>query len=93
MLPVTPTGRERFTEFEVILDLKETFPLHPEVGTLYDIAINGVGLSLYDGQGTFPELRVRRVTVPLDPERFSTSSTPFSDNVQRYVFSAWADFT
>ena len=48
---------------------------------------------LYDNRENLPDLRYRRQTVPLDPERLATGETPFNEAVERYVFTGFDDFS
>jgi hypothetical protein len=65
------------------------FPVLDSVGTVYEIGINGVGYMLADT----PERPYRRQTIPLDPPRFATSSTPFSEAIERYTLVGFSDWT
>lgn len=60
-----------------------------DVGSLYEIGINGVGLMLADS----PNLRVQRQTQQLEPERLVTTDTPFTESLDRYSnigFNDWS---
>lgn len=76
----------------IIVDLPGVgdFPAEPDVGRVYEVAINGVGYMLADN----PEkgIEYERSTVGLEPERLATSDTPFSEAVERYSFSTAATF-
>jgi hypothetical protein len=61
-----------------------------KVGTVYEIAINGVGYMLADS--TDGELQYRRQTLHLDAPRFAQGDTPFSEAIERYTFIGWSDF-
>lgn len=56
-----------------------------EVGRVYEVAINGVGYMLADNPET--DRRWNRRTVPLEPERFASTETPFSEAIERYAFT------
>lgn len=62
-----------------------------EVGKVYEVGINGVGYMLADHPET--ERRWSRRTVPLEPQRFATSETPFSQSIERYSFLKMDDWT
>lgn len=68
------------------------------VGVIEEVGINGVGYMLADKLDLDPGdiraalLRYQRQTVPLDPQRFATGSTPFTESIERYSFFALADF-
>lgn len=62
---------------------------NPNVGNIYEIAINGVGYML-DNDPQDPSYE--RGSVPLLPERLATSETPFSENINRYTFYAQSLF-
>lgn len=83
---------ELLLDFVSVLDDSELV-VNKEVGSVYDLAINGVGLKVYQGEKLDRDARHRRYTVPLDPDRLSTTDTPFSQNIQRYQFVSWDDFT
>ena len=55
------------------------------VGKIHDVGINDVGYLLEQGdtEGVPP---YQRATVLLDPPRFATSETPFSQAVERYTY-------
>lgn len=55
------------------------------VGELYDVAINDVGYILADN-GETSQARYQRATQVLDPPRFASGSTPFTESVERYSF-------
>jgi hypothetical protein len=74
--------------FTTQLDDPALFDDVPDVGRVYEIGINGVGYMLADNPAT-PEMAWQRQMVPLDVQRFATSETPFSESIERYVFSAW----
>lgn len=61
------------------------FPPNQEVGTIYEIAINGVGYMLHDSPED-PDRSLRRVVPNLDPPRLATSDTPFDQAIERYTF-------
>lgn len=55
------------------------------VGELYDVAINDVGYILADN-GETSQARYQRATQVLDPPRFASGATPFTESVERYSF-------
>jgi hypothetical protein len=59
-----------------------SYPDEPRVGSVFEIGINGVGFMLADR----PDRPVQRRTTILQPDRFATSDTPFSEAVERYSF-------
>jgi hypothetical protein len=59
------------------------------VGTLYEIAINGVGYMLAD----HPDFPIQRETAHLQGERLVTSDTPFDENIDRYSYISHSDWT
>jgi hypothetical protein len=63
------------------------------VGSRYDVAINRVGLQLFNGGDQYRDLMPRRVMLPMEPERFASGDTPFSDAVNRYSFTGWSDLS
>jgi hypothetical protein len=85
---------EILTEFTTDLESLDSIADLETVGRIYEIAINGVGYMLYDGNEDTEnqDLVYRREVVPLDPERLATSDTPFSEAVQRYVFQSFSSF-
>lgn len=62
------------------------------VGRLYEVGINGVGYMLAGDSDLEQQYRYQRATIPLDPPRLATTDTPFSENVERYAFAAFADW-
>jgi hypothetical protein len=58
------------------------------VGSVYEIAINGVGYMLEDN----PDQPVERTTALLNPQP-PGSDAPFSERLDRYSFVGFADFT
>lgn len=74
-----------FTEFSAGVE----YPDHPEVGSVYEIAIDGVGYMLADGTDQF---QYKRQTAQLVPERLATGNTPFSEAIERYTFIAHSDW-
>lgn len=67
------------------------FTALPSVGTVYEIGINGLGYMLADDP-TNQQTAYQRVTTNLDPTRFATSSTPFSESIQHYLIAGSGDF-
>lgn len=71
---------------------------HPEVGTKYEVGLNGVGYMLFDGNTDVGSdvreelLRRTRDTKELNPPRLSTSQTPFNEAIEKYSFFGSADF-
>ena len=66
-------------------------PVNRDVGTIYEVAINGRGLMLADTPDTKHEHKVQ--LAGLQPQRFATSSTPFSEAIDRYTFVSMKDFS
>ena len=60
------------------------------VGNIYQVGINGVGYMLADAPN---EPAYRKQVVPLDPDRLATTSTPFSEAIERYSFASLSDAT
>lgn len=69
------------------------YPLNSKVGRIYEVGINGVGYMLSDMEAEHQDLKYLRKVVPLDPQRFATGDTPFSESLERYVFTAMSDWT
>jgi hypothetical protein len=74
---------------EVELEDVSDFPDAPDVGSVYEIGLNGQGYMLADK----PDLKVERQVSSLDPPRLATSDTPFTEAVERYTFQGWSDFS
>ncbi len=66
-----------------------SFADETRVGSVFEIAINGVGYMLADT----PERPVRRQTAQLQAPRFAQGDTPFSEAVERYTYVGQSDFT
>lgn len=64
-------------------------PVNDQVGSLYEIAINGVGYRLADTS----ERPYRRSTAQLQAPRLATGETPFSEAVERYTFVGAGDWS
>jgi hypothetical protein len=64
------------------------FEDNDKVGSVYEIGINGVGYMLADS----PENPVERRSSTLQPPRFTTGDTPFSEAIERYTFLGYSDF-
>lgn len=78
----------------VILYDVSTGPVYPDetrVGSVYEMAINGVGLMIADHPDK--ESRYTRRTVPLDKQRLATSDTPFSEKIDRYTMVGQIDWS
>jgi hypothetical protein len=60
-----------------------------DVGSIFEIAINGVGYRLADS----PERPYRRSTGQLQAPRLATGDTPFSEAIERYSFVSSSDWT
>jgi hypothetical protein len=65
--------------------------IEPRVGSVYEAAINGVGVMLADLPSG--ERRYRRRIVPLDSPRLATSETPFSQAIERYTNIGLVDWS
>lgn len=84
------------TTITITTDLSNPANIYTElntVGTRYECGINGDGFMLWDRTITDPELVYRRQTVPLDPQKFATNETPFSEAIERYYFLSFTDFS
>lgn len=67
-----------------------TFPDETRVGSVYEVAINGVGYMLADRPDK--DGWQRRV-IPLDPQRLATGDTPFSEAIDRYTMIGHTDWS
>jgi hypothetical protein len=76
-------------QFSVALADVGDFP-NADVGSVYEVGINGVGLMLADRKQQ--DLEYRRQTAGLQAPRFAEGSTPFSEAIERYSFVGWADW-
>lgn len=65
------------------------FPVNHEVGSRFEVAINGVGYRLDD----WPERPYRRSTGQLQAPRLATGDTPFSEAIERYTFVGTGDWS
>jgi len=63
--------------------------VNPDVGKLWDVAINGVGYQLL----TEGDAQYKRQTVALDAPRFATAETPLNGAIERYTFIADSDLS
>jgi hypothetical protein len=87
-LDASPAARSAF--FFDGVDVSD-FPANPKVGSVYEIAVNGMGLMLADHPDR--ETRYERRVVPLDTPRLATGDTPFSQAVDRYSFIGKVDWS
>lgn len=71
----------------------ETYTDNETVGRVYDVALNGQGLMLYDGHEDHPDLKYDRDTQPLESQRLATGSTPFNEAIDHYVFTGQSNWT
>jgi hypothetical protein len=74
--------------FTAETDSAVDFEDNDKVGSVYEIGINGVGYMLADS----PEQPVERRSSTLQPPRFTTGDTPFSEAIERYTFLGYSDF-
>ncbi len=65
------------------------YPLCEQVGSVYEIGINGQGYMLADRP---PDRLVKRQLATLEAPRFATGDTPFSEAVERYTFLGHSSF-
>jgi hypothetical protein len=65
--------------------------VNADVGSVYEVGLNGVGYMLADRPAG--EQRYERRVIPLDPPRFATSETPFSQAIERYTLASSADWS
>lgn len=73
----------------VVLDDPTAYPVNTQVGSVYEIAINGIGYMLADDPG---DRIIRRQTYAVEQPRFAVGSTPFAESVDRYSFGAHSDW-
>lgn len=80
---------DAYLSFNVALPDVGSYP-DADVGSKYEVGINGVGYMLADQPGT--DFAYGYQAVPLDSPRFATGDTPFSEAVDRYTFVGWSDW-
>lgn len=80
-------SRDFFVELSSVAD----YPDHPDVGSVYEVALNGIGLMLWDQPGG--DYRYRRQSAGLEAPRFATSQTPFTEAIDRYTFLGHDDWS
>lgn len=83
------TGDWTTTTFTAQLADVNSYPDNTQVGSVYEIAINGDGYML----ANHPERPYRRSAGVLDPPRFATGETPFSEAVERYTLIGKSDWS
>lgn len=71
--------------------ITSTWPIETKVGSVYEVAINGVGYMLADHPDR--DSKYTRRVVPLDTPRFATGETPFSQAIDRYTLIGSNDWT
>lgn len=86
-----PNTPEVFVTFTVNLQDEVAYPDVASVGTVFEVAVNGQGFMLFDGHEGQPFSYERQV-IPLEAERLATNETPFTEAVERYIFTIWKDF-
>lgn len=81
--------------FSVDIGNVNAYPDNLLVGSVYEIAINGVGYMLQDlpDAAITKDRRYKRTIEPLTAPRFSTGSTPLAESVDRYTFVPFTDYT
>jgi hypothetical protein len=86
---------EASTTFTVDIGNVNSYPDQQAVGSVYEVAINGVGYMMQDhpDASVVRDRRYRRNTLPLTAPRFATGSTPFSESLDHYTFVGYSDFT
>lgn len=65
------------------------FSVELDVGSVYEVGINGIGYMLSDT----PQRPYKRSTGTLQAPRFATGETSFSEAVERYTFAGSGDWT
>jgi len=75
------TGSDEI-EFSTELADASDFPDELRVGSIYEVAINGVGFMLADAPES--EAKYTRRSSTLDAQRFADGDTPFSEAIERY---------
>jgi hypothetical protein len=75
--------------FSSSLSSLATFLPSRDVGSIYEVAINGQGYLLADT----PERPYRRSTGQLQAPRLATGDTPFSEAIERYTFVGMGDWS
>lgn len=76
--------------FSVDLPTVADTPDVEDVGSVFDVAIAGVGYVLAD---RLPDRPVRRTVAALQGPRFSTGDTPFNQAIDRYSYSTSLDWS
>lgn len=82
------TSEWSIAQFKLDLFDANDYPISDQVGSIYEIGINGQGLMLSDT----PERMVTRRSAQLDAPRFATGDTPFSEAIERYTFIGQESF-
>ena len=77
---------------EIAESIASSATLYDQVGTVAEVAVQGVPLMLYDGRDESQQWKHQRRVVPLDAPRFSTGDTPFNQSFDRYTFSGQGDW-
>jgi hypothetical protein len=84
------TGTSSVTVYTASV-LPAVVPVNKQVGSVYEIGINGRGFMLADTPDTKHEHKVQ--LAGLQPQRFATSATPFSEAIDRYTLVGFRDFS
>lgn len=77
--------------FLVELAEEDVAVVNPNVGSVYEVGIDGVGYMLADHPDG--KYQYRRKVSQIDPQRLATGDTPFSEAVERYSFIGHTDWT
>lgn len=83
---------ESVISFSVDISDPSAYTDLPTVGTVYDVAINGIGYMIKVDQPGSGNYGYQRGTQDLDPPRLATSDTPFSQAIDRYSMIAHSNF-
>jgi hypothetical protein len=81
-----PTLRNFSVDLPTVADI----PALETVGSVYDVALNGVGYIIAD---RLPDRPVRRTTATLQGPRLSTGETPFNQAIDRYSYATQLDWS
>jgi len=84
----TDTGSDASAFSSDLTDVS-SYDVETEVGSIWEVAINGQGYRLADT----PERPYRRSTGQLQVPRLATGDTPFSEAIERYTFVGSGDWS
>ena len=89
-------GAEATQEVRLNLASIASYPVLASVGSLYDVAINGIGYCLFenfDDVSAWNDFQYDSLVKPLESPRLATGQTAFNEAVEQYSFVGTSDWS